>query len=83
MPTRDEIAPNEVLIHIPADAVPDSLNRVQFTAFWRDDYLPPSGVRGQMFYTDPDAFTVRSERDGVTVRRWSPKENPAGRQDAA
>lgn len=74
IPTRDELGPNDVLVHIPADARPDNFGRVQFTAFWLDDYLPPNGVRGQVFHADPEKFAAGIERRGEKVRSWSPEE---------
>lgn len=73
IPTRDELGPNDVLVHIPADARPDSLSRVQFTAFWLDD-AKPNGVAGQVFHADPTKFTAGVERRGEKVRSWSPEE---------
>jgi hypothetical protein len=33
---------------------PDSLNRVQFMEYWRDNYLTPYGVRAQCFHGELD-----------------------------
>ena len=71
MPTRDEIGANEVFVQVRSG--PDHLGRVQFTAFWLDDYLPPNGVRGQVFNTLLDEYIARCEQDGRKVRRWTPE----------
>lgn len=64
----DFTSDTEVIVHIRAGAIPDSLSRLQFTAFWLDDYLPPDGVRGQVFYTSLDNFIAADEAKGRKVR---------------
>ncbi|WP_213455282.1 hypothetical protein [Rhizomonospora bruguierae] len=70
MPTRgDFAAPNELIVHVPADAEPDFLGRLQFTAFWlTDQQWVPGGVQGQVFRTNLVHFTGRAVTDGHTVR---------------
>lgn len=72
MPACDEIGSNDVLVQTLSK--PDNLGRVRFAAFWIDDYLPPNGVRGQVFNTLLAKFTADCERDGKKVRHWNPKE---------
>lgn len=49
--------PAETLVEVISPV--DDLGRVQFVAYWRDDYLPPAGVRGQVFYARLDEFAAR------------------------
>jgi len=62
---------NETVIEF-TDAGPDTLGRRQFFAYWLDDNIGPScdqhGVRGQVFYTNPDEFAARVAAKGRTVR---------------
>lgn len=72
MPIVDELGPNDVFVQVHTE--PDGQDRVQFTAFWRDDYLPPAGVRGEVFHTSLEKFTARCEKAGEKVRHWNPKD---------
>jgi hypothetical protein len=59
IPAKETLAPDEVAIRIHSEAF-DDFGRVQFTAFWLDDYLPPNGVRGQVFHTNLADFVRRN-----------------------
>ncbi len=66
-PTQADFTdPAEMLVRISLGQNPDTGGRVQFTAFWLDDYLPPDGVRGQVFNTNLDRF-VRDTTSPVRV----------------
>lgn len=69
-PSRDDFtSPDEVIVHVAADAKPDDFNRVQFTAFWlTNQEWVPGGVRGQVFTTDLDRFSVAKAEQQSTVR---------------
>lgn len=66
IPRREDLAPNEVALSITSDRL-DEQGRVQFTAHWLDDYLPPSGVRAQVFHTNLADFVHRQHRTGHRV----------------
>jgi hypothetical protein len=72
-PAPDDFdGPNHDIVHVAANARPDGHNRVQFTAHWlADREIAPSGVRGQVFFADPDARIREWEAEGrkVTVVR--------------
>lgn len=61
---------NEVIVWPAPGQVPDSLGRIQFTAFWLDPACV-YGVRGQVFNTDLNTFVAREQAVGypVTVTR--------------
>lgn len=76
MPDRSELGEGEILVEVYEPA-PDSMNRVRFYAYWLDSKTPaeggpPAGVRGQVYHADLAVFTGGAERDGLTVRAWSP-----------
>lgn len=70
MPTRDEFtAPNEVIVHQTSDATPDEFGRTRFVAYWpTNQKWVPSGVRGQVFFTDLSRFVAEQEAEGRKVR---------------
>ncbi len=39
-----------------------------FFAYWLDAYLPPNGVRGQIFVEPLDTFVKRNQQRGNRVR---------------
>jgi hypothetical protein len=65
----DFASSSEVLIHHYEDAVPDSLGRLQFVAYWlTDQEWVPNGVRAQVFNTNLAAFIDDEEIKGNQVR---------------
>ncbi|MFI5934742.1 hypothetical protein [Actinoplanes sp. NPDC051494] len=69
IPSRgDFTSPTETIVYPKAGSRADERGRSQFTAFWLDDYLPPDGVRGQVFHTSLIDFIARHEAQGKTVR---------------
>lgn len=65
MPAKEDLAENEVAINATGDL--DDLGRCQISAYWLDGYLPPSGVRGQVFFTNLAEFVRRQTADGRKV----------------
>ncbi len=53
-------------------AGPDHLLRCEFVLYWHDDYLPPEGIRGQVFFADPAPYLAR-ETVRVVDRRSPPE----------
>lgn len=69
MPSPEDFTlPTETIVYPKSGEKLDDLGRIQFTAFWLDDYLPPNGVRGQVFHTNLADFIARDEARGKTVR---------------
>ncbi len=66
IPDCSELDPNEFAITITDEHL-DDLGRAQFFGHWLDDYLPPSGVRGQVFNTNVAGWVARQEREGRKV----------------
>ncbi|MET9265281.1 hypothetical protein [Amycolatopsis sp. NPDC004079] len=70
-PIPDIRDPHEVVLEF-LDGGPDDFGRRRFFAFWLDDNVGPScdqvGVRGQIFFTDPDRFADDRRRSGWIVR---------------
>lgn len=63
----DFTSPDEVIVHHHVDAVPDSLNRLQFVVFWLSG-SKPNGIAGQVFNTSLAAFVDDEEMKGNKVR---------------
>lgn len=56
---------DDIVIAVHTD--PDGLNRQQFTTYWRDGYLPPDGVRAQVFYMPVDEHVKYWKSKGKRV----------------
>ena len=69
-PAREDFTSlSEVIVWHHADAVPDSFNRIQFTAFWWGyHHAVGDSVRAQVFHTDLAAFIAAEEAKDKTVR---------------
>lgn len=65
-PAKEDLGVDETAIRVHSDSL-DELGRVQLSAFWLDGYLPPSGVRGQVFFTGLADFVRRNSRNGRKV----------------
>lgn len=64
MPTVEDFRePHETLVRYSDDG-PDRFGRRTFMAFWLADnigyHLNESGVRGQVFFTEPERFAERN-----------------------
>ncbi|WAL67122.1 hypothetical protein ORV05_04860 [Amycolatopsis cynarae] len=65
-----EVAENETVIKFCDDKA-DDWGRREFFAYWIGDSRPgmnEDGIRGQLFFTDPDKFAERVRSGGETVR---------------
>jgi len=71
MPAVNEVPEAGFLIEIDPDSVPDGLGRQGFTLFWRDAYLPPSGVRAQRFFAVPQDKINEWDQNGTPWDHWS------------
>ena len=65
LPVRPAHA-REIVVEI--EGPQDDHGRQTFFAYWLDDYLPPSGVRGQVFRCVLADWIKRKEAAGLTVR---------------
>jgi hypothetical protein len=69
IPAREDFtSDNETIVWYSADRKFDDVGRIQFTAFWMDEWLTPAGVRGQVFFTNLAEFIARDAERGKTVR---------------
>ena len=47
---------------------PDHNGRHSFTAYWLDNYLPPTGIHAQVFRTTVSEFFERHQKQGKVVK---------------
>lgn len=60
-------ADNETVIEIVEG--PNRHGQHVFFAYWNDNYLPPSGIRGQIFVTNLDQFVMQHPMHRFVDRR--------------
>jgi hypothetical protein len=68
-PAEEDLAENEVALDVTGDL--DEMGRAQFTAYWLDDCLSLSRLRGQVFHTKLAAFVRRETARGHKVTAFN------------
>lgn len=71
MPSIEDVPFDGFLIEVHPDSEPDGLGRQMFTIFWRDPYIPPSGVRAQVYFAVLAEKTADWDAKGIEWRPWT------------